>query len=152
MKERVVEILIYIMGEMQSSKGIADVDLGDLKEKGYTQSEISAAFNWLYDNMRMNETTATREANPAEESRRVLHGIEKQMLSTEAQGYLIQLNELGILNDRDIELVIERVMMSGFERLTPAELQEVVASVLLMKAGNATAFNSATFHNRDTVH
>ena len=90
MKERIVEILMYIMGEMQSNKGITDIDLGDLRDKGYTQSEINAAFSWLYDNLRVNEAVVTREANPAKGSRRVLHEFEKQMLTTDAQGELFQ--------------------------------------------------------------
>jgi len=152
MKERIVEILIYIMSEMQANKGIADIDLGDLKEKGYSQSEISAAFSWLYDNIRMNDIGSSHEAKPGADSRRVLHEVEKQMLSTEAQGYLIQLRELGLLDDRDLEHVIERVVLSGFEKLTPSELQELVASVLLVKAGNASDTNRSTLYNRDTIH
>jgi uncharacterized protein Smg (DUF494 family) len=152
MKERIVEILMYIMSEMQSNKGIADIDFGDLKEKGYSQSEISAAFSWLYDNIRQNDIGASHEGTPIAGSRRVLHEVEKQMLSTEAQGYLIQLRELGLLDDRDLELVIERVVLSGFEKLTPSELQELVASVLLVKAGNASDTNRSALYNRETIH
>ena len=152
MKERIVEILIYIMSEMQSNKGIADIDFGDLKERGYSQSEISAAFTWLYDNIRQNDAGVSNEGTPVAGSRRVLHEAEKQMLSTEAQGYLIQLRELGLLDDHDLELVIERVMVSGFEKLTPAELQELVASVVLVKAGNASDTNKSVPYNRDTIH
>src|SRR6266571_4258147 len=152
MKERIVEILMYIMSEMQSNKGIAEIDLRDLKDKGYTQSEISAAFTWLYDNMRLNDIGVTRESAPVEGSRRVLHEMEKQMLSTEAQGYLIQLRELSLLDDRDLELVIERAVVSGLEKLTPAELQEIVASVLMAKAGNAPDANRSALYNRDTIH
>ncbi|MBM2839832.1 MAG: hypothetical protein HW412_360 [Bacteroidetes bacterium] len=151
MKERVVEILIYIMSQMQSNKGVAEVDLGSLKDKGYTQSEISAAFSWLYDNMRLNEVGKSHEGTPVEGSRRVLHEIEKQMLSTDAQGYLIQMRELELLNDRDLELVIERVAMSGFEKLSPAELQEIVASVLLAP-GNSPDANRSGLNNTDTIH
>ncbi|MEK9135753.1 MAG: DUF494 family protein, partial [Bacteroidota bacterium] len=138
MKERIVEILIYIMSEMQANKGLADIDVGDLKNKGYTQSEISAAFSWLYDNMKLNEVTIGRTGTPSEGSRRVLHDVEKQVLSTEAQGYLIQLRELSLLDDKDLEIVIERAIMSGFEKITPEELQEIVASVLTAKGGNAS--------------
>ena len=60
MKERIVEILIYIMSEMQGNKGITEIDVRDLKEKGYTQSEISAAFSWLYDNMKLNDLEVVR--------------------------------------------------------------------------------------------
>ena len=152
MKERIVEILIYIMSEMQANKGIADIDLGDLKDKGYTQSEIGAAFSWLYDNMKMSEVGVSYESVPGKGSRRVLHEVEKQMLSTEAQGYIIQLRELGLLDDRDLELVIERVVLSGFEKLTPSELQEIVAAVLLTKVGNSKDTNRSAPYNRDTIH
>lgn len=152
MKERIVEILMYIMSEIQSEKGIADIDVGDLRNRGYTQSEISAAFSWLYDNMKLNEAGITHQGVASAGSRRVLHEVEKQMLSTEAQGYLIQLRELGLLNDRDLELVIERVIMSGFEKLVPSELQEIVASVLLAKAGSGPEANPPALHNRDTIH
>lgn len=151
MKERIVEILIYIMSEMQSNKGIGEIDLGSLKDNGYTQSEISAAFSWLYDNMRLNEVGVSHEGIPVEGSRRVLHEIEKQMLSTDAQGYLIQLRELQLLNDRDLEIVIERVAISGFDKLSPAELQEIVASVLLAR-GNSPDANRSALNNSDTIH
>jgi uncharacterized protein Smg (DUF494 family) len=150
-KERIVEILIYIMSEMQSNKGIGEIDLGSLKDNGYTQSEISAAFSWLYDNMRLNEVGVSHEGIPVEGSRRVLHEIEKQMLSTDAQGYLIQLRELQLLNDRDLEIVIERVAISGFDKLSPAELQEIVASVLLAR-GNSPDANRSALNNSDTIH
>lgn len=152
MKERIVEILIYIMSEMQSNKGVTEIDVGDLKDRGYTQSEISAAFSWLYDNMKLNDVGMTRESIPVEGSRRVLHEAEKQMLSTEAQGYLIQLRELGLMDDMDLELVIERVVASGFEKLTPTELQEFVAHVLLAKAGNAPDINRSALYSRNTIH
>jgi uncharacterized protein Smg (DUF494 family) len=152
MKERIVEILMYIMSEIQSEKGIVDIDIGDLRNRGYTQSEISAAFSWLYDNMKVNEAGITHQGVASDGSRRVLHDVEKQMLSTEAQGYLIQLRELGLLNDRDLELVIERVIMSGFEKLAPSELQEIVGSVLLAKAGSGPEANPSALLNRDTIH
>lgn len=149
MNERIVEILIYIMSEMQANKGITEIDVRDLKEKGYTQSEISAAFSWLYDNMRLNEVGVTRASAPTMHSRRILHDVEKQMLSTEAQGYLIQLRELKVLDDRDLELVIERAVMSGVEMLTPAEVQEIVTSVLLSKTMGQ---NRTTPGHSDTIH
>jgi len=113
MKEKVVEILVYIMSEIQENKRLQEIDIGELKNKGYTQSEISAAFTWLYDNVQIGEVQFARPAQAARNSRRVFHEAEKQVLSTESQGYLIQLRELGLLDDRDLESVIERAMMAG---------------------------------------
>jgi uncharacterized protein Smg (DUF494 family) len=151
MKERIVEILIYIMSEIQENKGLADIDLGELKEKGYTQSEISTAFSWLYDTMHLSEGVLTRPGRPAQGSRRMLHDLEKSLITTEGQGYLIQLTELGLLDERDVEQVIERAMVSGYEKLTLPELQELVASVLFSRPGSSGS-NRSMLNSRDTIH
>ena len=51
MKEKVVEILLYLMSEIRDDKRLADIDLNDLQNRGYSQSEISAAFSWLFDTL-----------------------------------------------------------------------------------------------------
>ncbi len=151
MKEKVVEILIYLMSEIQDNKQLADIDLSDLRSKGYTQSEISAAFSWLYDNFQTLHRGVVHPARPASGSRRVLHDAEKMVLSMESQGYLIQLTELGLLDGRDVETVIERAMLTGYEKLSVVELREIVAAVLFSKrsSGGPDAFLLDT---GDTVH
>ncbi len=41
MKERVVEILILLMSELQGEKQLAEVDMSELQDRGYTSSEIT---------------------------------------------------------------------------------------------------------------
>lgn len=151
MKEKVVEILMYIMSEMQESKSISDIDMSDLKNRGYTQSEISAAFSWLHDNFQMRGEGGGHRTSPDPGSRRVLHDVEKSAISTEGQGYLIHLRELGLLSDQDLENVIERAMMTGFERLTVSEVRTIVASVLFAKSP-AAGTNRLMLNTEDTVH
>ncbi len=152
MKEKVVEILVYLMSEMQENKLLSDIDLSELKNKGYTQSEISAAFSWLYDNMELSRRDPVRAAKPSGTSRRILHEAEKIVFSTESQGYLIQLCELGLLGDRDLETVIERAMVAGYEKLSVAELREIVASVLFAREGGGSGANRSMLDSGDTVH
>jgi uncharacterized protein Smg (DUF494 family) len=151
MKERVVEILVFLMAEIESNKRLSEIDLDDLKNKGYTQSEISAAFSWLYDNLTVKDGIVVREASPSKESRRVLHEAEKLLMTTDAQGYLMQLCEVGLLENRDVENVIERAMMSGVEKLTTPELQEIVAAVLSAGQHKWKEGRSILNHN-DTIH
>jgi uncharacterized protein Smg (DUF494 family) len=152
MKEKVVELLIYIMSEMQDNKRISDIDLADLKTRGYTQSEISAAFSWIYENSEMNQQRPPMSARAGEGSRRVLHDAEKAVLSTESQGYLIQLRELELLDEKNFETVIERAMMAGYEQLSVAELREIVASVLFTRGGDDTSGNRSMLTSGDTIH
>lgn len=152
MKEKVVEILIYIMSEIQDDKGLSDIDLVELETRGYTQSEISAAFSWLHDNLFLYEGGIAARSRPAKGSWRILHEAEKFVVSTECQGYLIQLRELGLLDDTDVENVIERAMMSGLELILLPELQGIVASVLLAKGSSDDGSNRSMLNSGDTIH
>ncbi|HUI09442.1 MAG TPA: DUF494 family protein [Bacteroidota bacterium] len=152
MKEKVVELLIYIMSEIQDNKRISDIDLLDLKTRGYTQSEISAAFSWIYENSDLSGQRPSPAGRPAPGSRRVLHDAEKAALSTESQGYLIQLRELGLLDDGSFETVIERAMMAGYEKLSLTDLREIVASVLFARGGDDAAGNRFMLNSGDTIH
>jgi uncharacterized protein Smg (DUF494 family) len=151
MKEKVVELLVYIMSEIQENKRISDIDMKDLQNKGYTQSEISAAISWIYDNVELARHDPRGPLIAREGSRRVFHDAEKAVISTEAQGFLLQLKELGLLDARDLELVIERAMMSGYEKLTMPEVQEMVAAVLSAKGGGA-AGTGMMLNSGDTIH
>jgi uncharacterized protein Smg (DUF494 family) len=144
MKEKVVEILVYLMNEIRDDRALGEIDLSELRERGYTQSEISTAFSWLHDHF---GETARADAG----SRRMLHEAEKMMLSVEAQGLLIHLRELGLLQDRELEIVIERAMMSGYERLTMVDVQGLVASVILSRGGD-NAGHPAMLNNGDSIH
>ena len=152
MKEKVVELLIYIMSEMQEDKRISDIDLADLKTRGYTQSEISAAFSWIYENSEINAQRPTLRGRTAEGSRRVLHDAEKAALATESQGYLIQLRELGLLDEADFETVIERAMLAGYEKLSVTDLREIVASVLFARGSDDASGRRAMLNSGDTIH
>jgi len=149
MKEKIVELLVYFMSEIRARSTLNDIDLGDLKKRGYTQSEISEALSWLYENMRGENGVVTIPAGSSGGSRRVLHEVEKAALTVESQGYLIQLRELGLLDDRDMETVIERAVMSGYESLSVDELREIVASVLFGKGGDA---RRSQLNNKETIH
>jgi uncharacterized protein Smg (DUF494 family) len=151
MKERVVEILMYLMAEMEANKRLSEIDLEDLASRGYTQSEISAAFSWLYDNMPIHDGKVVLQAKASRSSRRHLHAAEKMALTTDAQGYLMQLFELGLLDTEDFEAVIERAMLSGFEKLSVPEVQEIAAAVIFAKPRKDQGRYSL-FSNNETIH
>jgi uncharacterized protein Smg (DUF494 family) len=73
------------------------------------------------------------------------------MIGTDAQGYLMQLFEIRLLDNRDLESIIERAMMSGFEKLSLEDVQEIVAGVLLAKH-NAWKESRSTLNENGTIH
>jgi len=141
MNERVVEILVYIMSEFRSNKTNPDhLELisRDLLKRGYTQHEISFAFSWLFERYKgETEELISNTEGGLPGSYRVLHEIEKLVISPEAYGYLLQLRQLNIMNDIEIENVIERAMMVGATHISADEIKALVATMLFSPEGTS---------------
>lgn len=128
MYERVVEIILFLMDELRSKKHLNEVDVSLLSRNGYTQSEISTAFSWLFDRIAVG-----REVLPQPEeghSFRILHDIERMVITPEAFGYLLQFHHLGLLRNADLEVVIEKLMAAGFASIGLPEMKSFVAGHL----------------------
>jgi uncharacterized protein Smg (DUF494 family) len=152
MKERVVELLVLLMSEIQENKKLADIDVSVLRERGFTHGEISAAFSWLSEHMPSDRAAVRHLDRSAVGSRRMLHDAERLVFSTEGQGYLILLQEFGLLEPRDVESVIERAMMTGYEGLSVAEVREIVAAILFAKPSSQGGQSHLMLNNEDSIH
>lgn len=141
MNERVVEILVYIMSEIRGKNPAPsklDVLSRDLVQRGYTENEISSAFSWLFDHYKTDFEELVRNHGPMlNNSFRILHDVERMVISPAAHGYLLQLRQLGILDDLELEQIIERAMMVGSPRLDEAEMKSLVATLLFVPQGVA---------------
>jgi uncharacterized protein Smg (DUF494 family) len=151
-KEKVVEILVLIMSEMEDNKRISEIDMEALRERGYSTSEISAAFTWLYEHVAPGSSRFRPTERTQEGSRRMFHEAERAALSPTSQGYLIQLVEMGILDGSSLELIIERVMMAGEEQIPHEDVQNIAASVILSAAPQGTLSSVSLFNNGETIH
>jgi len=134
MNERVVEILVYIMSELRNRrKGFDKVEAlsDDLIKRGYTESEINAAFSWLFERIESeSERVFTEPVTQLRNSFRILHDIEKVVITPKAYGYVLQLRELGLIDQADMEQIIERAMMLGLTTVDESDIKAIAASIL----------------------
>lgn len=82
----------------------------------------------------------------------MLHEVERAVFATSAQGYLIQLVELGLLDEHDLESVIDRAVLSGYERLSVAEVRDIVTAVLFAREGGMRGSRHSPLTGEDTIH
>ena len=139
MNERVVEILVYIMKEIKSTEqGVGGLDLlsEELVQRGYTENEISSAFSWLFDKIKDSFDELVKNTGPTlPASFRVLHEVERMIIMPDAYGYLIQLKELGLLDETEMEQMIDRALMLGTSRVTLDDMKTIVASSMFNPEG-----------------
>ena len=148
MQERVVEIILFLVNELRSNKRLNDVDVSSLTRDGYTQSEISSAFSWLFERLSVGKSM-TDVASGASTSHRMLNDAEKMVVGLPAYGYLIQCQQLGLLNNVDVETIIERIMMAGFATVGLPEMKSFVAGYLFDREGSSGQVSLGT---NDTIH
>ena len=128
--EKVIEIIVLLLGELKDNKKLGEVDVQKLTRMGYTQNEINTAFSWIYSKIKTGEKILDIKSSN-KRSHRVLHEVEKNIISADAFGYIIQLRELGLLNDTEIEDLIDKIMASGYMKVTQEDMKQIIAGYLL---------------------
>jgi uncharacterized protein Smg (DUF494 family) len=136
MDQRIVEILMYVIGEIQSRRikveeieGISD----ELVQRGFSQREVATAISVFAERLTGDSRRMYFGGPTYAYAHRVLHEIERQYVSPEAHGYLIQMDQLGILDLSDVEELVESCMLMGNLNVGIDEMRMLVATHLLEK-------------------
>ncbi|KPL07090.1 hypothetical protein AMJ86_05970 [bacterium SM23_57] len=135
MDQRIVEILIYLIGEIQSRRlDLDEVEVisDDLVKRGFTENEISTAITYLFDRVQKRDYEWKSESEQCywSFSERVLHDVERMVLTPDAYGYLLQLKHLGLIDALELEQIIERSLLMGIARVGLDDIKIIVASFL----------------------
>ncbi len=126
---RFLDVVMHLASELQTCKSLKDLRTERLGALGYGEQEISTGVSWLMDKMSMDAGRAVPPF-PAPHSVRVFDQVERELLSPEAQGLLIQLHQLSLLSQGELEEVLDRVMVSEYGTAEIDEVRQVVAAVL----------------------
>ena len=153
---RVMEIILFLVGEMRRNKQLGDIDLGKLADRGYTDSEVSTAFSWLFDKIALsvtqsNVTRLPKEMEVGKAPFRIYHDLEQSFLSSEARGYLIQLRELGLLADSEMELLIDRLWFTGSQDIGLEAVRDLAAAIIFDLDDSSHTGSRMMLHVTDKV-
>lgn len=143
MKENVLDVLMYLFENYymddDRDPGPNQEDLRvELREAGFPNTEIQKAFEWL------EALAAHRDVPPpASEqahSLRIFGEVEAERLDLECRGFLIFLEQVGILDPSSRELIIEQVMALGASDIDIDQLKWVILMVLFNQPGQEAAY------------
>jgi Smg protein len=152
MQEKIVEIIVYIIKEMRENKELGDINLNELADYGYTETEISTALSWVIDKISLGENLFIADKKERRFSYRIFHEAEKMVIDSQARGYMLLLRELGVVDEMDLELIIERVMLSGFQKADLKSIKSIIGSVMFDRdEGNAPGYRFLLM-SHDTIH
>ncbi len=144
MKEGVIDVLMYIFSSYADQENNLPEDRdgidADLRAAGFDSLEIDKAFEWL-DGLVLDEDIPV--INQSSQTTRVFSPEETQRLADNAQGFLLFLEQSGVLTPTLRELVINRVM--ALDSVSEVDLEELKWVVMMV------LFNSTEEHDENTL-
>lgn len=142
MKESVLDVLIYLFDhyveeELEISPD-QDVLKSQLMQAGFADIQVNKAIDWLECLALQKDELETDILRSR--SIRVFNDIEDQKLDIECKGFLLFLEQSGVIDSEDRELVIDRVMALETDSIDIQQLKWVVLMVLFNRPGKEAAF------------
>jgi len=138
------DILMYLFENYVHSEVELMVDEDELTKEltraGFHQSEILKALSWLERLAALQESDTPYVRTNDSYSFRIYTNDEIDKLDMECRGFLLFLEEIGVLNFNTREMVIDRVMELDEPTLVLEDLKWVILMVLFNAPGNESAY------------
>ncbi len=136
MKDSVLDILIHLFENFLDAEDDSTPDRDTLKQEleqaGYPEADIERALVWL-ESLATDPDRALTEGTAR--AVRVFSGSEQVRLDTDVRGYLLHLENLGILSAAQREVVIDRLLALEADDIDIEQLKWVVLMVLFSQPG-----------------
>lgn len=141
MKENVFEVLMYLFENYMDSDNTLHTDPEslkvELKEAGFLHTEINKAFAWLEGLTELREKPGIGSARSS--SIRIFTSKEQEKLDVACRGFLLFLEQVGVLDQNTRELVIDQAMNLHSDEFDLDQLKWVVLMVLFNQPGREEA-------------
>jgi len=159
MKESVLDILIYLFENYFD----ADLDCApepdrdtlrdELERAGFSEREVGRALEWLEQ---LSADPQRAGAVPGSRAIRIFDAREQARLDTDCRGYIMYLENIGIVSAAQRELVIDRLLALDVQQIDIEQVKWVVLMVLFSQPGQQSAYlrmEDLVFDNRlQVVH
>jgi Smg protein len=143
MKQSVIDVLIYLFENYFDDEIEIETDQDrvkfELSEAGFDRHQIAKAFDWLHDLAITNDGDLPRIVENTT-SVRVYALEEETKLDAECRGFLHFLEEVGVLDATNREVIIDRVMALDADDIDIGQLKWIVLMVLFNRPGQEQAF------------
>ncbi|MGI9257421.1 MAG: DUF494 family protein [Gammaproteobacteria bacterium] len=140
MKETVLDVLMYLFESFVDSEDEPEPDRNELREEleqaGFRDREIDRALDWLDG---LNSADAVTNG-PGSMTVRIFDRFEQERLDSSCRGYLLHLEQIGILTPTQRELVIDRLLALDASDIDVEQVKWVVMMLLFSQPGQEQAY------------
>ena len=141
MKETVLDVLMYLFESFVDSEDEPEPNRNELRDEleraGFGDREIDRALEWLDA---LNTSDVAPNVSSPSAGMRIYDKAELDRLDAGTRGYLLHLEQLGILQPTQRELAIDRLLALECEEIDLEQVKWVIMMVLFSQPGHEQAF------------
>jgi Smg protein len=142
MKENVLDVLMYLFETYIDTDEEPEPDQNELRDElaraGFGDSEIDRALDWL-DGLTDNQDDPMYIPETAHGTR-IYSEFEQQRLDTDCRGFVVYLEQIGILTPPQREILIDRLLALDSQDIDVDQVKWVVLMVLFSQPGQELAY------------
>ncbi|PHS27104.1 MAG: hypothetical protein COA83_00865 [Methylophaga sp.] len=144
MKENVFDVLLYLFENYidndEADKPDQDALETELEHVGFPESEIHKAFEWLESMTVVGQQSEAVNTEEPERAMRHYTPQEQERLTAECRGYMLFLEQIGVLDAGTREIVIERLFALDTDEIDLDQMKWVVLMVLFFQPDRDVAY------------
>lgn len=138
----ILDVLMYLFeyldDEVQLSQDQESLKV-ELSSAGFQRADINKAFDWL-ESLAEQQESLGEVSLPKSVPMRLFTPEECEKLSLESRGFLLFLEQNGVMDTLSRELIIDRVMALETEDVSLEQLKWVVLMVLFNQPGQEASY------------
>ena len=142
MKENVLDVLMYLFETYVDAEEDPEPDQSELRlelsKAGFGDAEIDRALEWL-DGLTDHQENLAFNAQPADGTR-IYSDVEIERLDVPCRGYIIYLEQIGILSATQREILVDRLLALETPDIDVEQIKWVVLMVLFSQPGQELAY------------
>jgi Smg protein len=142
MKENVLDVLMYLFETYVDTEEEPEPDQNELRlelsRAGFGDAEIDRALDWL-DGLTEHQDNLTFHAQTVHGTR-IYNEFELVRLDSAGRGYIIYLEQIGILSPPQREILIDRLLALETPDIEVEQIKWVVLMVLFSQPGQELAY------------
>ena len=142
MKENVLDVLMYLFETYVDTEDEPEPDQNELRDElsraGFGDPEIERALDWLDGLTEHQESLVFHQSSGR--GTRLYSDFEQQRLDAACRGYILYLEQIGILSAPQREILIDRLLALDAPDIDVEQIKWVVLMVLFSQPGQELAY------------
>jgi len=142
MKENVLDVLMYLFETYVDAEEEPEADQNELRDElsraGFGDPEIDRALDWL-DGLTDHQDSLAYNVQTSHGSR-IYNDFEHERLDVACRGYIVYLEQIGILSPPQREILVDRLLALESADIDVEQIKWVVLMVLFSQPGQEQAY------------